>query len=143
MNKKKAMLYATGAFAAFMLVIAVFALTGFTFVQDLTVPEASTIVVYQSDGATVLDNGAALSSLWGWNERETRFELVIVVENTGTTDVTTAVSSKDVPSGWTLSSSGLGLLTSGASQTVNIYLANATASPGANTGSWHFTVSAT
>lgn len=140
------MLYATGAFAAFMLVISVFALTAsFTFVQDLTVPEASTtgIVVYQSDGTTSLNNGDNLSGLWSWNEQATRFELTIVVENIGTEDVTTVVSSSDVPTGWTLSSSANGVLISGTSQTVNIYLANATASPGANTGSWQFTVSVT
>jgi len=146
LNKKKAMLYATGAFAAFMLVISVFALTAsFTFVQDLTVPEASTtgIVVYKSDGTTPLDNGADLSGLWSWNELATRFELTIIVKNIGTKDVTTTVSSNDVPNGWTLSSSANGLLISGTSQTVNVYLANSNAIPGANTGSWHFTVSAT
>jgi len=44
LNKKKAMLYATGAFAAFMLVIAVFALTAsFTFVQGLV---ATAFILY-------------------------------------------------------------------------------------------------
>lgn len=146
MNKKKAMLYATGAFAAFMLVISVLGLTAsFTFVQDLTVPEASTtgIVVYQSDGTTALDDGGDLSTLWSWNPAATRFELTIVVKNVGTKDVTTTVSSGDVPSGWTLSSSADGVLISGTSQTVNVYLTKSDASPGEKTDPWHFTVSAT
>jgi hypothetical protein len=142
LSKKHAMLYATGAFAVFIAVLSVFALTSYTFVQNNTVPSTE-IILYERDGTTPLTNNADLSGLWTWNETQTKFELTVVVKNSGTTNINTTVSSSDVPSGWAFSYDGTGSLLSGDTQTVTLTLSNVNAVEGQSTEDWHWTIVAT
>lgn len=137
LSKKRSMLYASGAFFVFLAVMGGFALTSFTYNQVLNVP-VKEIMVYQSDGVTLLPDGQNLSSLWVWNSVYSSFELVVKVKNTGDLEVVTDVFSGDVPSGWSFYSSGEGALAVGGVQSVTLTL-NQTGSS-MTTGDWHWTV---
>lgn len=106
------------ALTALLLLTIVYALTSYVFHQTLTVPGRA-IKIYQSGGTTLIPNDSTITSLWMWNSTSNRYELRIVIKNTGTEDVTITFS-HNAPSGWNVTYSGPTTIVAGGS--INVFI---------------------
>jgi hypothetical protein len=100
----------------------------YVFHQTLEVP-GTAIKIYQSDGITPIPNDSAISNLWKWNSTANQFELIVVIKNTGTNDVTIAFS-HTAPSDWVVNYSGVTTIAKGGSETAIITAVPPSTEPG-------------
>jgi hypothetical protein len=118
----------------------VYALTSYVFHQTLEVP-GKAIQIFESDGTTPVPNDATISSLWQWNATTSRFELRLVIENTGTESVT-IVFSHTASGGWVVSYSGATAIAKGGSVNALITAVPSSTEPGTQ-ATFDITISAT
>ena len=109
------------------MVATVYALTSYVFHQTLEVP-GTAIRIYQSDGITPIPNDSEISDLWQWNSTANQFELKVIINNTGTIDVTITFS-HTAPNDWVVNYSGVTTIVKGGSKTAFITAAPPSTEP--------------
>jgi len=109
------------------MVATVYALTSYVFHQTLVVP-GTAIKIYQSDGITPIPNDSEISDLWQWNSTANQFELKVIINNTGTIDVTITFS-HTAPNDWVVNYSGVTTIVKGGSKTAFITAAPPSTEP--------------